>query len=299
MHDRGIYRTFAAFLTVAVVAGAAGACSIQSGSAGGPADQAASGQQAAAHDALEASDDEAAARPLERLLRASLEELSLRPDQRSAIEAIGTDLENETRPVRAARQDLAATLADQVAAGRIDDAAIAQKQAAVVQAVRDAKPAMQDALNRLHGALDAAQRRALVDKIRDKGEALRDRMDERGGARGVLRSRFMRLADQLELTAAQRMTIRDGLRDEFQRDRGAFDESRRAQARARMREVGQAFVSDSFDARALDVGRDAPDLAQKISSAVVRVVKVVEPVLTAEQRAKAASIIRTRAAAGR
>ncbi len=297
MHDRRINRTFAAFLSVAVVAGAAGACSSQSGSAGGPADQAASAQAASA-DALEASDDETPARPLEGLLRSSLEDLNLRPDQRSAIEAIRTDLENETRGVHAARQDLAATLADQVAAGRIDDAVIAQKQAAAVQAVRDAKPAMQDALDRLHHALDAAQRRALVDKLRAKGEVLRDRMDERGGARGVLRSRIMRLADQLELTAGQRMTIRDRLREEFQRDRRAFDESRRAQAHARMREIGQAFLSDSFDARALDVGRDAPDLTQKISSAAVRFVKVVVPVLTPEQRAKLASIIRTRAAAG-
>lgn len=290
-----MYRRIGAVLALTMTTGVAGACSSQAGAGGGAEDQETASQEAESTDALSAPEVAPGANPLMSMLRASMDELDLRPEQRSAIQTIRSGLESKTQAVRDARHDLAFVVADQIASGRIDDAIVNQKLAVLVQAVRDSKLPVQDALNQLHAALDPAQRRALVDKLRDKGMALRDRVGERGGGRAVVRARLGRLADELGLTGEQKLTIRDRAREEFQ---GAgLDETKREEVRARLREIGQAFATEQFDARALDIGREAPDVTQKVSLGLVRFVKVVVPVLSPAQRAKLATLVKQKAAA--
>src|ERR1019366_1403035 len=95
----------------------------------------------------------------------SLDTLGVSPEQHAAVEKIRTDLHARMEPAHTAEQNLAATLADGLAAGSIDaakvDAAVAQVTAAAA-AVHDASA---DALNELHTVLTPPQRAALVDKV--------------------------------------------------------------------------------------------------------------------------------------
>lgn len=230
-----------------------------------------------------------------RLVFDSLDDLQLKPAQRQIVEKVRGDVRASMEPVQQARKALMVEVADGVAAGSIDDSKVDAGISKMEQEIQRATPALQDAMNRIHAALDPQQRRALVEGMRARGSALREKAEERGGVRGIVRARLRRLADTLELTPHQRAAIRDNAKAEFRDMRGAFDPEVRQQHAQRMRTIGEAFMTESFDARHLDVGREAPAASRKISTGMTRLVKVVLPELTPDQRSKLAGMIRQRA----
>jgi Spy/CpxP family protein refolding chaperone len=284
-------------LATAAVAVSAAGCTTTVGSASADAEQALVAEDPAEVEAAEAPDEREVGHVLLRMVADSLNEVGLRPDQQQAVAAIRTDLEAATKPVREARLALASSAADGVAAGAIDDAKTEAGVRQLVAALGASKPALQDALNRLHAALDPTQRQLLVERMRARGEALRERVADQGGPGAIMRARLKRLADDLALSDSQRAAIRARVRDGLRGAAAEWGPERREQARARVKEIGEAFVRDGFDARTLDVGREAPQAAQKISAALTRFVKATLPELTPEQRAKLATIIRQKAAA--
>jgi hypothetical protein len=233
---------------------------------------------------------------LQKMLRESLRQANLCPEQQVAVREIQQDVRTKTRTAREARRALVLTVADGVAAGDIDDAKVGAGLDALVREVELAKPVVQDGLNRLHRTLDPAQREAVVRALGSQLRSRRDRIEGRGGLRGVVAMRLGRLATALELTPEQKSVLRERLRTEFRQGGGLQD--RRGEHMARLREVGVAFASPAFDARQLDLGKDAPDLTRKVTTRLVGLTKVVAAELTTGQREKLAQMIRERAGAG-
>lgn len=276
----------------AMIASVSGGCSSP---VEGSAKDAVTAKEEANLDAVDAPQEMVARNPLEGLFRESLADVRLRPDQQERIRKIRSETTEKLADARDARRVAVLAVAEGVAAGQLDDAKVQQSIEALVREVDEAKPVVQDGLNQLHATLDADQRAQLVRSLRTKGMQLQQRGQARGGPRGVVKARLGKLAEQLELTAEQKVAIRDRARDEF-RGAAAFESPDRIRDRMRdrMREVGTAFLTDDFDAKALDVGKEGPEATRKVATAMVRFLKVVLPELNAAQRTKLSALIRAR-----
>jgi Spy/CpxP family protein refolding chaperone len=222
----------------------------------------------------------------------SLDTLGVSPEQRAAVEKIRTDLHARMEPARAAEQNLAATLADQLAAGNIDpakvDAAVA-RVTATAAAVHDAST---DALNDLHAALTPSERAALVDKVEShwavwqKANAEETRPATKDGGYIAI------LTTDLGLTPDQADKIRAGL-GEGTKAVPRFDPQEIA---THLRAFGDAFRSEKFDAKLLTTASGAnAHMAGWGAAHMARFVETAAPVLTPEQRVKLAARLREHA----
>jgi Spy/CpxP family protein refolding chaperone len=214
---------------------------------------------------------------------AVLQDMDLRPDQRAAVDSLLSEVDTKAEPVRAARMSLAQVLVDGIVAGKIDEAR-AQERIAGLKTAADAwRPAIETSMNKLHATLDATQREELIDLLRDR------MMDGREGKRGKMKQ----LMQELKLTGDQKERIIAAVKAELGGDREQMRE-RFKQAKERSGELADAFVSDSFDARSLEVGKHAQHMALAGANRIMRVVQVALPLLTAEQRTKLAEVVQSR-----
>ena len=198
----------------------------------------------------------------------ALAEVPLRPDQRTAIEALAQAAEARHVPMAADRRDLMLAVADQIEAGNVDKNALQPgiaKVTAYAAAVRDEDRA---AIVKLHDLLDADQRSAFVDALEAK----------RGSGHGL--SKMKQLADDLKLTDAQRGQMRSLLRGSMKDLRGEHH----------AKEMLEAFRQDTLD---LDKVAPPKDLASIHGDRVASLAEKVLPILTADQRKLAADKVRT------
>ncbi len=118
---------------------------------------------------------------MEAMMMASLDTLDLKPEQKTAVDGIESDLEKLGDASKEPRAKLEADVADGVAAGKIDhkktDADIKEMSTAVAATA----PTMQDAVNRLYKTLDPDQRKKLVEAMRAKGKEMHEHMAEHEG----------------------------------------------------------------------------------------------------------------------
>jgi Spy/CpxP family protein refolding chaperone len=214
--------------------------------------------------------------------------LSLRPDQRSAIDAARARLEQQAAPVREARAKLAAETAQEVRQGQIDKAKLQPLADQVAAAAGALRPVVQETVQKVHDVLDASQRKALV-------ASLRERAAQRMGP-GEMRGRMQEMAADLGLTDAQRASIRD----QVKRTIAARAEAARAEhaaMKARMETLAAAFESETFDAKALDVGGHLADGAKRLMGLHGVFLDATVPVLTPAQREILATKIQQKAQA--
>ena len=216
--------------------------------------------------------------------------LNLSAQQRQAVEAIKVDLKAKAVPVREAKTKLQVALAEGVAKGSVDAQVLAVPAKELSSAVEAFKPALQDGLNRLHATLDKGQREKLVDMIEDRIDERRDAFFEGGGPRG----RMKKIVAELDLSKDQIQKIRSSFLAEREAHEGEAGgmKAKRAEMRAHLEKVAEAFKSDSFDARALDVGKQLGGMATLLPERASRMLSIAIPVLTPEQRAKLAVIIK-------
>ncbi len=217
-----------------------------------------------------------------RFIREALSKVALRPDQKAIVEQLGREADARHEPIRNARAALQAALADQVAAGKIDRAALKPQVDALLQAIDQSRAADRVALGRLHDVLDKTQRNQFVDAIEDQFHRGRP---EHGGMRAK------RWASDLNLTDQQRDQIRASIQAKFQGDRDAMREQFH-----KMREQGKAML-ESFRQDQFTPDANAPIFSKdKLERGVGKMIDLAEaaiPVLTPEQRAIAALKIRT------
>jgi len=219
------------------------------------------------------------------LLAMSLDTLGLPPEQRPAVEKIRSDLYARMEPARAAEQSLLGTLADGLVAGAFDTAKVDAAVTQLTTAAASVHDASSDALNQLHDVLTPPQRAALADKLEAHWSVWqRANTDDH--------DRLTQLTADLALTPEQVDKIR-ATEAESMKALPRFDASKVA---AYVRTLGDAFRAPTFDAKALTAGSAATvDMAGWGAAHMARFVESVSPVLTPEQRATLAQILRLHA----
>ena len=219
----------------------------------------------------------------------ALEDTSLTADQRARVEAVRAELSAASASEKTARVALADRLAAQITAGALDRAALEPYMTAIETARATDKPAEQKALNDLHAALTSGQRARLV-------EAARAKLDKHA-FRDDGKERLEQVADELELSDTQRRAIK--ARVVAQLGAHFADHGHEhGEFKARAEAIAQAFASDSFDAKTLDVGKDASAFMRPMGEAMLTLVEATLPELSPAQRAKLAEHVRARASDG-
>jgi Spy/CpxP family protein refolding chaperone len=231
------------------------------------------------------------------LIALSLDTLGgVSPDQRDAVEKFATELRDQMEPARRAEQDLHTLLADGIAAGAIDHAKVEAAVARVQAAAGSVRDASVDVLNRLHAVLTPAQRAALADKVEAHWDVWqRANAEEPNGTPDQPRKsgHLERLVRELGLSQDQIVMIHAKLAGT---PPPPFDPQVVAN---HIRAFGEAFRADVFDARAIPGGGADTELTAFGAARVARFYEAVDPVLTGEQRAKLAEILREHASYAR
>jgi Spy/CpxP family protein refolding chaperone len=228
------------------------------------------------------------------LIVMSIRDLDLSADQQAAVEKIRAELVSKMEPARAAGKDLANTLADGVAAGKIDrpkvDVAI-NKVATQAQGLHEASLT---SLNQLHAALTAPQRAKLVDNVQAHWEKWkeaqgRDEVDDHQHRSGHL----LALVRQLGVTQDQAEKIKASFRDKM---KASPQDNAHKDVQDHLQTFATAFKSDTFDAKKLTGAKLANDhVARWGATRRARFIEAATPVLTPEQRTKLAGILRDHA----
>jgi Spy/CpxP family protein refolding chaperone len=229
------------------------------------------------------------------LIAMSLDTLGVSPEQQAAVEKIRMDLHARMEPARTAEQNLAAMLADGLAAGNIDtakvDAAVAQLTG-VAATVHDASA---DALNELHNALTPPQRAALVDKVESHWAVWQAANADETGPTSPSGGQLALLATDLELTPDQVDKIRAGLGVAMK----GLPRLDPQEIEASLRAFDDAFVSERFDAKLLTTASGAnAHMVGWGAAHMARFVETVSPLLTQEQRTQLAQRIHEHATHG-
>jgi Spy/CpxP family protein refolding chaperone len=203
------------------------------------------------------------------LVGAALKLESLTPDQRTEIEQLAAQRRAAARPVRQADAQVLEGLAQQVSAAKMDVQALGPSLAVERGAVAQERNVDAATLSQLHSILTPAQRTELVDRI----EA-RVAKGPRGGEGGAWRG-----GGKLGLSEQQREQVRSNL--QASRPTGTAP-------RGEMRAALESFKGDAFDAAALAHPADPGARAVRLTQAML-------PVLTPNQRATYADMLRHRA----
>ena len=216
-----------------------------------------------------------------KLFDKALDEVQLRPDQKTAVEALKAEAEKRHAPVKAAKDRLAIALADQIEKGELDRCALAPDTKALASAAADARPGDRAAFEKLHSILDPTQRTAFVDALKRQWDAV-EKMHEPAALAD-------RMAKDLKLSADQKTSMErvlTGLREVREA------EPSYAAHRERWTKILDAFKGDHF---VLDQVAPESDVAAHTAARVERLLwakEAILPVLNPEQRKLVADKIR-------
>lgn len=226
------------------------------------------------------------------LLAAALKEIDLSAEQRKTIEAAVDNL-------RADKQDdmkaMHKALADQVRAGKIDEAELKAKAGDMDKAKAEHRSAVVKAVETLHATLTPAQRSQLVTLIKErmqeraehKGEhhgKKHDKDGAKGGHHGRHGGPMMFMLHGIELRDDQKKAIEEAMPPKPEKD--TDDKAAKfAEHKARMDAALDAFKADKFDAATALPEHDGK---HPMAERFVKMLEVVVPILDAEQRAELA-----------
>jgi hypothetical protein len=222
-------------------------------------------------------------------IKASLAETDLRPEQRELTSAIVADLDARMAPSRAARQRLAAQIADEIAAGSLTEERLEARLAELTRSDESAGAVIDDAANKLFAAMEGPQRSRFLRAMRTNFRMAALDQGLRGKGKGKDKQQVRALIEELDLSKDQKHAIRAKVREEIKESAGEMRGQRHA-LRDRLREAARGFRGDQFDARGL--GRDALALKRANLTIRLRVASAALPSLSAEQREKVAAHIR-------
>jgi Spy/CpxP family protein refolding chaperone len=229
------------------------------------------------------------------LILRSARETSLTQEQKDAISAIQTKLHEEEPPLSA----LAAYQTDLVAgirAGKLDVTQLETDYAAIDKNLlaRDDKQA--DSLDAVHAALDAPSRTAIVTAARARLDAMfRPRPERDAGAPEAgeaplwVKHRLGRVRaevglDEAQMPKVEAMVLKVGVPP-------SASEALRDQVHKHGDELLTAFEKEDFDAHKLDLSPTGSKVSPHATlEREARLVALVLPILTAEQRDKLANI---------
>jgi len=220
----------------------------------------------------------------------SLDSLGVSADQHDAIMKIQSDMHAKLQPAKDAEKAVLLALADGVAAGQVDQAKVDAAVAQLATASAGVHDAVADSLNALHQTLTPPQRQALVDKVESHLAVWHHTNSaEEPTEKDAHHGHIAQLAHDLQLSPDQVDKIRAGFTSSIAQV-PKFD---RAEADAHFQAFATAFTSESFDAHALTTGGAVnAHMATWGVNRMIRLYEAAAPVLTPEQRTKAADALR-------
>jgi Spy/CpxP family protein refolding chaperone len=147
-------------------------------------------------------------------------------------------------------------------------------------------------MNALHAMLTPAQRIEVVDLTKTAWKERKEKgfMHHEGGG-GGFGMHMKQLAEDLNLTDAQKQAFHDEFASMPHPDKSQFEGMKE-----KMKAVGEAFATDSFDAKALGVGEKIPTMAKNFGTRMEHMVEAAIKILDANQRVMLAAKIRDHAA---
>jgi hypothetical protein len=215
------------------------------------------------------------------LLRAALELSSLTAGQKDKIQTLVDQKKIASSNIHAAHAQLLEALADAVESGKANAVALAPKVRAVVTAIRASEPADRHLLEDLHATLSPDQRNALASRLEAPTQTAHQKSAE---------ERRLGWVSSLVLSSAQESQIEGNVRARYE----GPEPDEQDEMRAERMSVLEAFKGDAFVMDQVVPPKSEDDIERWVNHAVV-LAAAATPVLTAEQRTAAASILRTRA----
>jgi Spy/CpxP family protein refolding chaperone len=222
----------------------------------------------------------------------AIDTLGLDATKKAAVEKIQKDLHAKMAPARDAEHDLLSTIADGVAAGKIDTAKVDAAVAKVGTASAGIHTATADAMTQLHDALSPVERQTLVDKVKAHWEVWHKvNVEDKAGSKEK-GTHLAKLTETLSLTPDQVDKISKALAA----DVPAKPDNDPKAAEDHINAFATAFVADKFDPKALATPATAAagHMARHGGARMARFYEAVVPVLTPEQRTKLAAHIKER-----
>jgi Spy/CpxP family protein refolding chaperone len=220
-----------------------------------------------------------------KLVAQAFADVPLDDAQRAEIEKLAEDAEGRHKKVFEAKKDALLALADQVESGRVDRSKLLPKATAITAALKASRAEDRAAVMRLHALLDEDQREDLVEAVEDR---IKDRFKGRRGEGGP-----RAIAERLGIDDDQREAIMDAVKKKMREgrsDESFFERIRKSKAAL------EAFEDDDFDLDEVMPVEEIEKRTQVMTEKVLGITEVVVPLLTAEQRQKAAALIREKAA---
>lgn len=214
----------------------------------------------------------------------------LSADQEVKLQAIEEKLRQAGAPRRAAQKDLAELFAKSLEAGKLDETAVNAQIDRIAQLADAEKDATAAALDHVHALLSPAQRSEVIEltKTAWKNHEGKEGKHHEGGPGMHM---MKKMAEDLNLTDAQKQAFHDKLESMPKPDKSQFEGMK-----SKMKTVADAFVSDSFDAKALGVGDKGAARAKGFATRMEKMIEASIEILDPGQRATLAQKIREHAA---
>ena len=219
------------------------------------------------------------------MLEQALSQVQLKPEQRTRIEQIKASLLPSREATKMARQGLIEALAAEVQLGTVSEASLKAKVDLVADAVANERTQERAAMEKLHTILDKTQRATLASAMEAKLAAWHPSPAPANELR--------RMGHELSLTQAQHQQIATILRNQAKGDTATTPR----QAKAIERRVLQAFKGESFSLDKV-TPNDAHAKTEARTTRLIATAEKLIPVLTAPQRAVAATKLHERAING-
>jgi Spy/CpxP family protein refolding chaperone len=222
----------------------------------------------------------------------AIDTLNLDPAKKAQVEKIQSDLHAKMGPARDAERDLLGTIADGVAAGKIDTAKVDAAIAKVGTASGAIHAATGDAMTQLHDALSPLERQTLVDKVNAHWQVWHKVNSDEKAASKEKGTHLSKLTELLNLTPDQVDKITTALAA----DPPVKPDSDPKPVDAYVQAFGAAFTADKFDPKSLAAPATAASghIARGGGARMARFYEAVTPVLTPDQRTALAAHLRDR-----
>jgi Spy/CpxP family protein refolding chaperone len=222
----------------------------------------------------------------------AIDTLGLDAAKKAQVEQIQSDLRAKMAPARDAEHDFLATIADGVAAGKVDGAKADAATAKVAAASTNIHAATADALVKLHDSLSPAERNALADKVLAHWEVWQKvNANEKAGSQEK-GTHLAHLTEWLGLSPDQVAAIEKSLGPEP----AATPQTDPKPVDTYVQAFATAFRAEKFDPKALNAQATAAagHMARHGDARLARFFEAVAPALTPDQRTKLASRLRER-----
>jgi hypothetical protein len=222
--------------------------------------------------------------------------LSLSPAKQDALDQIEASLNSDDDNIRASTKTFRTDLIAGIQAGKLDTLRLTADDDLIAKAMADHESREATSLDALYGLLDATQRATLVASVRSKQAEHESRMagwlkakDADGGAPDWSKKRLDRLTSDLALDPDQQRRVAATLAKVADPPSAAAMLSRWDDRKARAEALLDAFASESFDAKKLDLhilpGKTPHESMDHIVTFFARLL----PILHADQRDKLAT----------